>query len=84
MGAEGMLGIASKKLFGDMEPPPEMKQGILEQIRSRIDIYKSAGWGHVDDVIDPRDTRRAIAWGLELAQQKKPLRPWKKHGVVPV
>jgi acetyl-CoA carboxylase carboxyltransferase component len=84
MGAEGMLGIAAKKLFGDMEPPPEMKQGILEQIRSRIDIYKSAGWGHVDDVIDPRDTRRAIAWGLELAQQKKPLRPWKKHGVVPV
>ncbi len=84
MGAEGMLGIASKKLFGDAEPPPEVKQGILEQIRQRIDIYKSAGWGYVDDVIDPRDTRRAIAWGLELVAEKKALRPWKKHGVVPV
>jgi acetyl-CoA carboxylase carboxyltransferase component len=84
MGAEGMLGIAAKKLFGDMEPPPEVKAGILEQIRSRIDIYKSAGWGYVDDVIDPRDTRRAIAWGLELAAAKKQERPWKKHGVIPV
>ncbi len=84
MGAEGMVGIAARKLFGGQEPPPELKEGILKEIRGRIDIYKSAGWGYVDDVIDPRDTRRAIAWGLELAAHKKPLRPFKKHGVVPV
>jgi acetyl-CoA carboxylase carboxyltransferase component len=84
MGAEGMVGIASRKLFGDQPPPQEVKDGILAQIRERIDIYKSAGWGFVDDVIDPRDTRRAIAWGLELAQNKHALRPGKKHGVVPV
>ena len=36
-------------------------------IQKNIDIYKVAGWGLVDEVIDPRDTRRAIAWGLELA-----------------
>lgn len=84
MGAEGMLGIASRKLFGDAEPPPEVKAGILEQIRGRIDIYKSAGWGYIDDVIDPRDTRRALAWGLELAAHKQALRPHKKHGVIPV
>ncbi|MGZ3449832.1 MAG: acyl-CoA carboxylase subunit beta [Polyangiales bacterium] len=84
MGAEGMLGIAAKKMFGDNEPPPEVKEGILKEIRGRIDIYKSAGWGYVDDVIDPRDTRRAIAWGLELSARKKALRPGKKHGVIPV
>lgn len=50
----------------------------------RIDIYKVAGWGLVDDVIDPRDTRRAIAWGLELAQHKRVERPAKKRGVMPV
>jgi acetyl-CoA carboxylase carboxyltransferase component len=84
MGAEGMVGIAGRKLFGGMEPPPEVKQGLIDQIRQRIDIYKSAGWGYVDDVIDPRDTRRAIAWGLELAANKRALRPGKKHGVIPV
>ena len=45
---------------------------------------KVAGWGLVDDVIDPRDTRRALAWGLDLAAGKKIERPYRKHGVVPV
>jgi acetyl-CoA carboxylase carboxyltransferase component len=84
MGAEGMVGIAGKKLFGGQEPPPEVKEGILEMIRKNIDIYKVAGWGFVDDVIDPRDTRRALAWGLELARHKKLARPEKKRGVIPV
>lgn len=84
MGAEGMVGIAARKLFGGAEPPPEVKEGILKEIRSRIDIYRSAGWAYVDDVIDPRDTRRVLAWGLELSAKKKALRPHKKHGVIPV
>ena len=84
MGAEGMVGIAAKKLFGDQEPPPEVKAAIVDQIRGRIDIYKSAGWAYVDDVIDPRDTRRVIAWGLELSANKRALRPGRKHGVIPV
>ncbi len=66
MGAEGMVGIAAKKLFGDTPPPPEARQMIVDQIQKNIDIMKVAGWGLVDDVIDPRDTRRAIAWGLGL------------------
>jgi acetyl-CoA carboxylase carboxyltransferase component len=84
MGAEGMVGIAARKLFGDQEPPPEMKKMIVDQIQKNIDVYKSAGWGLVDEVIDPRDTRRAVAWGLELAKHKKIERPAKKRGVIPV
>ena len=84
MGAEGMVGIAAKKLFGDAPPDPEMKKGIIEMIQKNIDIYKVAGWGLVDDVIDPRDTRRTIAWGLELARNKRVERPSKKRGVIPV
>ena len=38
----------------------------------------------VDDVIDPRDTRRAIAWGLELSAHKQIERPARKRGVIPV
>jgi acetyl-CoA carboxylase carboxyltransferase component len=84
MGPEGMVGIAAKKLFGGMEPPPEVKAGIVEQIRKNIDIMKVAGWGLVDDVIDPRDTRRALAWGLELAAHKHVERPHRKRGIMPV
>jgi acetyl-CoA carboxylase carboxyltransferase component len=84
MGAEGMVGIAAKKLFPDGDPPLEVKKGIVEMIQKNIDIYKVAGWGLVDEVIDPRDTRRAIAWGLELARHKKLEKPEKKRGVIPV
>jgi acetyl-CoA carboxylase carboxyltransferase component len=84
MGAEGMVGIAARKLFGDAEPPAEAKKAIVESIQKNIDVYKVAGWGLVDDVIDPRDTRRVLAWGLELAAHKRVERPAKKRGVIPV
>lgn len=84
MGAEGMLGIAGRKLFGGMDPPPEVKAQIIERLQATIDIDRVAGWALVDDVIDPRDTRLALAWGLELTQHKRVERPAKKRGVMPV
>ncbi|MBM4361331.1 MAG: acyl-CoA carboxylase subunit beta [Deltaproteobacteria bacterium] len=84
MGAEGMVGIAGRKLFGGGEPDPEVKKAIVESIQKHIDVYKVAGWGLVDDIIDPRDTRHAIAWGLELARHKRVERPERKRGIIPV
>ncbi|MDI1447842.1 acyl-CoA carboxylase subunit beta [Polyangium sp. 6x1] len=84
MGPEGMLGIAARKLFGDAPPPPELKQQMIDMIQKNIDVMKVAGWGLIDDVIDPRDTRRAVAWGLELARHKRIERPFKKRGIIPV
>jgi methylmalonyl-CoA decarboxylase subunit alpha len=84
MGAEGMVGIAAKKLFGDVDPLPEVRKGVVDMIQKNIDVYKVAGWGLIDDVIDPRDTRRVLSWGLELAKHKKIERPARKRGVIPV
>jgi acetyl-CoA carboxylase carboxyltransferase component len=84
MGAEGMIGIAAKKIFGEGEPPPEARKTLVDEIQKNIDIYKVAGWGLIDEVIDPRDTRKAIAWGLEISRHKKLERPPRKRGVIPV
>ncbi len=84
MGAEGMVGIAGKKLFAGQEPPPEVKKQLTEQIQQYIDVYKVAGWGLVDDVIDPRDTRRLLALGLQLTEHRTVERPQRKHGIMPV
>ena len=84
MGAEGMVGIAAPKLFGGTEPTAELKKQVVDMIQGNIDVMKVAGWGLVDDVIDPRDTRRALVWGLELSKRKMVERPHRKHGVVPV
>jgi len=84
MGAEGMVAIAGRKLFGTEPPPPEVRAEIVKTIQRHIDVYKVAGWGLVDDVIDPRDTRRAVCWGLELSEKKEVYRPRRKHGILPV
>jgi acetyl-CoA carboxylase carboxyltransferase component len=84
MGAEGMLGIAGAKMFGDTEPPPAVKKQIADAIQKHIDIYKVAGWGLVDDVIDPRETRRVLCQALEMSWGRTVERPARKRGVMPV
>ncbi len=84
MGAEGMVGIAAKKLFGGAEPDAATRSAIVDHIQQHIDIHRVAGWGFVDDVIDPRDTRLSLAWGLELSRNKRLERPEKKRSILPV
>jgi acetyl-CoA carboxylase carboxyltransferase component len=84
MGAEGMVGIAAKKLFGADPPPEEARRALVSQLQAHIDVRRVAGWGLVDDVIDPRDTRRVIAWGLELAARKHVEQPERRRSIVPV
>ena len=84
MGAEGMLSIAGPKMFKNGEPPPEVKKQIAAMIQKHIDIYKVAGWGLVDDVIDPRETRRLLCLGIEMAWDRKVERPARKRGIIPV
>ena len=57
---------------------------MTEQIKPMINIYKVAGWGYIDDIIDPRETRRILYRGLELTRNKTVERPARKHGVLPV
>ncbi len=84
MGAEGMVGIAGRKLFGGADPPPEVRAQIVKAIQDHIDVYTVAGWGLCDDVIDPRDTRRVLHLGLELSWNKDVPRPPRKRGIMPV
>ena len=84
MGAEGMMGIAGRKLFGDAEPPAELKAQLLQSIQGMIDIYRVAGAGLVDDIIDPRDTRPLLCRAVELSWNRRVERPWRKHGIMPV
>jgi acetyl-CoA carboxylase carboxyltransferase component len=84
MGAEGMVGIAGKKIFAGQEPSPEQKRALVDQIQGNIGILKSAGWGLVDDVIDPRDTRKILTQGIRWSWHKEMERPFRKHGIMPV
>jgi propionyl-CoA carboxylase beta chain len=46
--------------------------------------YVAAERGYIDDVIEPRETRRALVRGLELCLRKTVERPPRKHGNIPL
>jgi acetyl-CoA carboxylase carboxyltransferase component len=86
MGPDGAVNIIYRK---QIEAVPEEERAqkrleLAEEIRKTIDPYIAAGHAQVDAVIDPADTRRAIAEGLAIAATKRVDRPWRKHGVLPV
>jgi len=84
MGAEGMVAIAAQKLLREAEDPAAEKARLAAAIRPYIDIYRVAALAHVDDVIDPRDTRPLLAHYLRLTEGKRVERPYRKRGVTPV
>jgi acetyl-CoA carboxylase carboxyltransferase component len=84
MGAEGMVSIFARKQLAEAENPKEMLAQLAEQIRPQINIFKTAKSGVIDDVIDPRETKRALFRALEFTKDKKIFRHPRKHGVYPV
>jgi acetyl-CoA carboxylase carboxyltransferase component len=86
MGPDGAVAIIHRRT---LEAVPEDQKAqrrleLAEEIRANIDPYVAAGHGQLDDVIDPADTRAAIARGLAVSATKRVERPWRKHGVLPV
>jgi acetyl-CoA carboxylase carboxyltransferase component len=84
MGAEGAVEIVMRRQVEEADDPAAKKAELIEAYRRIIDVYIAAGNDMIDDVIDPRETRKVIAGALEMAERKRVERPWKRHGVVPV
>jgi acetyl-CoA carboxylase carboxyltransferase component len=87
MGPDGAVNIIHRRQLEAIDDEQERaakRLELAEEIRANIDPYVAAGYAKVDDVIDPADTRMAIARGLEVSAAKRVDRPWRKHGVLPV
>lgn len=85
MGPEGAANIIyAKEIANHADPAAARSQRITEYREQFANPYVAAGAGMVDDVIDPRDTRRKLFEALELLQGKVESRPAKKHGNIPL
>ncbi len=87
MGPDGAVNIIHRKTLEAIEDEAERgakRLELAEEIRANIDPYIAAGHAQLDDVIDPADTRAAIARGLKITADKRVERPARKHGVLPV
>lgn len=84
MGPEGMVSIFARKQLAEAENPQEMVERLADEIRPQFDIQKTARLSVVDEVIDPRETRKVLIRALEFTKDKKIFRHPRKHGVYPV
>jgi len=84
MGAEGAAEIVFRKEIEAAEDKAQVRQKKIEEYRRQFaNPYLAAEHLHVDDVIDPAETRPSLIKALEIALNKKESRPDKKHGIIP-
>jgi acetyl-CoA carboxylase carboxyltransferase component len=84
MGAEGAAPIIFRKELEKAENSKELlKQKIREYKEEFANPYKAAANLHVDDVIDPAETRLRLIEALEVIINKVESRLQKKHGIMP-
>ncbi|KJR98941.1 MAG: methylmalonyl-CoA carboxyltransferase [Peptococcaceae bacterium BRH_c4a] len=85
MGPEGAVNIIYKNEITSAENPVEMRTKLTAEYREKFaNPYIACARGYVDDVIDPRDTRKKIIETLEMLLTKEEHRPDKKHGNIPL
>lgn len=84
MGAEGAVNIIFRKEIEKSSDHAKRRSELVEQYREKIALEIAAGGAYIDDVIDPRDTRRVVINALKMTENKKIDLPQKRHGVEPV
>ena len=84
MGPAGAANIIFRKDIKEAEDPNAMREQKIEEYKAKFaNPYVAAGYGYVDAVINPDDTRSYLIQALKMASGKAVDQVKKKHGVPP-
>ena len=85
MGPDGAANIVYRKeIEAAADSAAERAARVQEYRELYSNPYIAAARGWVDDVIDPRETRKYLIKGLKMLANKQEDRPRKKHGNIPL
>ncbi|MCE5231459.1 acyl-CoA carboxylase subunit beta [bacterium] len=85
MGAEGAVEIIHRRDIKAAEDAKAKRKELIDEYNAKFNTpYLAAQRGYIDEVIRPRETRRYLAQALRTLQNKRDLRPPKKHGLMPL
>lgn len=85
VGPEGTINVLFRKEIAEAaDPEAERKKREQEFRETYMSVYYPAGLQHIDDIIDPKETRPVLIRSLEALKNKKKELPWKKHGNIPL
>jgi propionyl-CoA carboxylase beta chain len=85
MGPKGAVEIIYRKQIAEAEDPEAAEAQFTEEYRETLaNPYVAAGRGFIDDVIEPRATRKTLVAALNMLRNKVDTNPRKKHGNIPL
>jgi propionyl-CoA carboxylase beta chain len=85
MGPDGAVNILYKREMEAAENPAGLKEEKTREYREKFaNPYVAAERGYIDEVIEPRDTRRRLIQALEVLHTKRDANPPRKHGNMPL
>jgi acetyl-CoA carboxylase carboxyltransferase component len=85
MGPAPAVNIIFRKEIEQSDDPEQRRQELVDEYTERLaNPYAAAERGFVDDVIDPRDTRKVLVEGLQMLRTKREQLPQRKHGNSPL
>lgn len=85
MGAKGAAEIIFKKeIESASNKQKALEEKISEFTEKFANPYIAAEKGYIDDVIEPKDTRKKLIKYFELIENKVDTNPMKKHGNIPL
>ncbi len=85
MGPEGAVNILYRNELKLTADPAQFRAEKVEEFRSKFaSPYIAARRGFIDEVIEPRVTRRKLITGLRMLQNKRDTNPPRKHGNIPL
>src|SRR3982750_1609633 len=85
MGPEGAVNILYRRELEAADSSEELRQAKIDEYRDHFaNPFVAAERGYVDDVIEPRETRRKVIRALRMLANKGDTMPRKKHGNIPL
>ena len=81
MGAKGAVEILYRS---ELDDPEKIAARTREYEDNFANPFKAAERGFIDEVIQPRSTRRRVARAFAMLKRKKRELPWKKHDNIPL
>jgi propionyl-CoA carboxylase beta subunit len=85
MGPEGAVNVLYRRELARAQDPEKMRAEKVAEFREKFaNPYVAADRGFIDEVIEPRQTRRKIIAGLEMTRNKRDRNPPRKHGNIPL
>jgi propionyl-CoA carboxylase beta chain len=85
MGPEGAVNVLYRRELARAGDPEAARREKVEEFREKFaNPYVAVDRGFVDEVIEPRQTRRKIIAGLDMTRNKRDRNPPKKHGNIPL